>query len=197
MLIFKDKKSICKSPSPSEKEEKANLLNESSVLSTITTVNQPELKIKDSAESVSAAVPGIPVDFTGQYELYSSENFDEFLIELGLGYFKRLAATRASSVYFITRNEDKYTLKTVSTFGETMTTFKSGEPFIEDRLDGSRVTSTITVIGNKWIQKQVGGESGEVTIIREWIFPSSNQPEIEVTSFINGITTIRKYKKIG
>ncbi|KAF7495606.1 Fatty acid-binding protein [Sarcoptes scabiei] len=130
-------------------------------------------------------------DFVGEYELVSSENFDEFLTELGIGYFTRLAATQASSRYFITKENDTFTLKTVSTFGTTTITFKNGVPFDEDRLDGQTVKSTVQVVGNKWIQKQEG-EGADVSIIREF-----SPEQVKVTSIVNDVASIRIYKKVA
>lgn len=140
---------------------------------------------------VSGSSPqGTTMDFTGVYELTSSENFDEFLSEMGIGYFTRMAATRASSKYYITKDNDTYTLRTVSTFGESSITFKNGEHFREDRLDGENVDSVINIKDNKWVQKQTLGEQ-VVTIIREF-----TPEEIIVTSMINNVASVRKYKKI-
>lgn len=145
--------------------------------------------MNETVDNASETAATKVYDFTGQYELVSSENFDEFLTELGIGYFTRLAATRASSKYIITKDNDYYTLKTVSTFGESSITFKSGVSFKEDRMDGETVDSVINVKGNKWIQKQTG--AGEVTIIREF-----SPEEVVVTSIINEVASVRKYKKI-
>ena len=42
------------------------------------------------------------VDVTGRYRLYSSENFDQLLQTIGIGFLNRLAATRATPDYVIT-----------------------------------------------------------------------------------------------
>lgn len=182
MLIFKDDKSSCSSP-PLSSQELSNLLNETNNLNSTVVAS-------DSKES-NTIVEEPPFDFTGKYELYSSENFDEFLVELGIGYFTRLAATKASSEYIITKDKnDAYTLRTVSTFGESSITFKDGVEFSEDRLDGNTVRSVINIKGNKWVQKQFGEK--EVTIVREF-----GPKEIKVTSVVNGIASVRKYKKIN
>jgi len=170
--------------------EIASLLNDTANLSAATALKESILLTTNGSEKSPPIVP--PFDFTGRYELYDSENFDEFLTELGLGYFKRLAATRASSEYFITKSApDTWTLKTVSTFGESIVNFKDGVEFSEDRLDGITVRSIISVQGNKWVQKQFGDDIVEVAIVREFV-----PPGVKVTSVINGVVSIRRYKKI-
>ena len=177
VLIFKDDKSSCSSP-PLSGAELASLLNDT---------NTSASTVTGKGEETSAPPP---FDFTGKYELYSSENFDEFLDELGLGYFTRLAATKASSTYIITKSADNtYTLRTVSTFGESSISFKDGVEFSEDRLDGNTVRTVINIKGNKWVQKQFHDK--EVTIVREF---ANN--EVKVTSVVNNVASVRKYKKI-
>ena len=179
VLIFKDDKSACSSP-PLSNAELANLLNDTETSASIVTTGGGGVN----------TTPVPPVEFTGKYELYSSENFDEFLVELEIGYFTRLAATKASSEYIITKDGDNaYTLKTISTFGQSSISFKDGVEFSEDRLDGNTVRSVITIKGNKWIQKQYHDK--EVTIVREF-----SDKEVKVTSVVNGVASVRKYKKI-
>ncbi|KAH7645451.1 Fabp5p, variant 3 [Dermatophagoides farinae] len=179
ILIFKDDKSNCPKQKISSAEI-SNLLNDT--LSTAS--SEPAVNNKNPE-------PIKEYNFVGEYELVSSDNFDEFLSELGIGYFTRLAATAASSRYFITKDGDSYTLKTVSTFGNSAITFKDGVPFDEDRLDGQTVKSTMQIKGNKWIQKQEG-EGPDVHIIREF-----SPEQVKVTSIVNDVASVRIYKKIA
>mgnify|MGYP002714528681 FL=1 len=179
VLIFKDDKSNCPKQKISSAEI-SNLLNDT--LSTAS--SEPAVNNKNPE-------PIKEYNFVGEYELVSSDNFDEFLSELGIGYFTRLAATAASSRYFITKDGDSYTLKTVSTFGNSAITFKDGVPFDEDRLDGQTVKSTMQIKGNKWIQKQEG-EGPDVHIIREF-----SPEQVKVTSIVNDVASVRIYKKIA
>ncbi|XP_075677376.1 fatty acid-binding protein-like [Dermatophagoides pteronyssinus] len=185
VLIFKDDKSNCPKPKLSS-AELSNLLEENVINDTLTvSSSEPIGNNKNPSEPVK------DYNFVGEYELVSSDNFDEFLTELGIGYFTRLAATAASSRYYITKDGDSYTLKTVSTFGNSAITFKDSVPFDEDRLDGQTVKSTIQIKGNKWIQKQEG-DGPDVHIIREF-----SPEQIKVTSIVNDVASIRIYKKVA
>ena len=137
------------------------------------------------------AVVCAETDFTGRYKLTTSENYNEFLKELGLGYFKRLAATAASSEYVITYDKENktYTMKTIATFGDSNITFKDGETFTENRSDGETVQTTINIVGNKWDQLQKGTK--DVRIVREFM----DDGKIIVTTTVNGVTAVRKKKK--
>lgn len=127
--------------------------------------------------------------FVGTYALESSENFDAFLKELGVGWMTRTVAKRTKSKYEITRNGDVYTLKTISSFKTSEISFAFGEMFEEDRLDGVKVKTKITLNGNKWIQKQFGDK--EVTLVREFIGDI-----IKLTCVVNDVTAVRIYKRV-
>lgn len=184
MLIIKENKSSsCPPPPLLTSVQLSNLLNDTE------SAASKSIGVVGSSEDSSAVIP--PFEFTGKYVLISSENFDEFLVEVGIGYFTRLAATRASSEYLITKiADDEYKLKSISTFGENSITFKDGVEFEEDRLDGNRVRTVINIKGNKWIQKQYHDK--DVTIVREF-----NAEGIVVTSVVNNVVCIRKYEKIS
>lgn len=183
VLIFKGDKPNC----PKSKADTAKLLNDTNALLSAMN-NDTEATVVNSSSNVD--VEEKPYDFTGEYVLDSSDNFDEFLTELGIGYFTRLAATAASSRYYITKDGDQYTLKTVSTFGTQVITFKNMVPFDEERLDGQTVKTTILVKGNKWIQTQKG-DGPDVNIIREF-----SPDQVKVTSVVNDVASVRIYKKV-
>ena len=139
-----------------------------------------------------ASVSADDVDFSGRYKMTQSDsdNYNELLKELGIGYFKRLAAKASSSEYVISQDKaaGTYTFQTITTFADKSVTFKSGESFHEDRADGNNVKSTITVSGNKWTQIQEGNP--EVRIER--VFDGK---VITVTTRCNAVTVVRKYEK--
>lgn len=62
----------------------------------------------------------------------------------------------------ITMNGDTMTLKTKTTFKNSEISFKLGEEFEEDRLDGAKVKSTMELDGNKLVQKQMGDKPCEI-----------------------------------
>lgn len=129
-------------------------------------------------------------DFTGHYRMYSSSNFDEFLKVLGIGYFQRLAASKTTPDYLITKKGDTYTLRTKTALSDNSITFQDGVEFNEDRLDGAKLRTVINIEGQKWTQKQFG-QKPEVTIVREW-----KDNDIITTSVAGGVTSVRKYKKV-
>ena len=122
--------------------------------------------------------------------MYSTQNFDEFLKTIGIGYFQRLAATKVTPEYTITKkDDDSYTLRTKTPLSDSSITFQDGVEFKQDRIDGVRLRSVINIDGNKWTQTQYGNP--EVTIVREWI-----DNEIITTTSAKNVVSVRKYKKI-
>jgi len=128
-------------------------------------------------------------DFTGRFKLTSSDKFDEFLKELGVGFMLRnLAKTSTPTVEF-TKSGDEYTMKTLTTFKNSEIKFKLGEEFEENRLDGKLVKSKMVADGNKLIQTQYGDK--EVSIVREF-----NGDELKVTASVGNVSSLRVYNRL-
>lgn len=82
---------------------------------------------------------------------------------------------------------DKYKLITESTFTNTEITFKLGEEFDEETVDGRKVKSVMTLDGNKLTQKQ--GGTPPSTIIREF---SDNEMVAKLSVY--DVVATRKYR---
>jgi fatty acid-binding protein 3 len=127
-------------------------------------------------------------DFTGKYKLTNSENFDEFLKELGVNFVLRNLAKTSTPVVEITKDDDTYSLKTTTAIKNSEIKFKLGEEFEEARMDGKNVKTKIVADGNKLIQTQFGDK--EVTIIREF-----TPTELIATCKVGDVTSVRTYKR--
>jgi len=133
----------------------------------------------------------VPSSFFGRYKLSTSENFDGFLREIGVGLMKRkLANNSYPTVEFNKDENDNFIFKSHTIIKSSETRFRLGEEFDEDRLDGKRVKSLVVAEGNKFIQTQRDGEQ-EIKYIREF-----GNDEIRVTSIVNNVTCLRIYKRI-
>lgn len=66
----------------------------------------------------------------------------------------------------LVKNGDTYTFNTTSTLKSSTFSFKLGEEFDEETLDGRKVKSTCTLAGNVLTQVQTGDKPS--TIIREF-----------------------------
>ena len=80
------------------------------------------------------------VQIAGKYVLESSENFDAFLCEIGVGFIVRnLAKTSKPEIQIEIRPDGTYVIKTVAILKTTTIEFKLGEEFQETRMDGKTV----------------------------------------------------------
>merc|ERR1711928_39771 len=109
----------------------------------------------------------IMADFLNKkYKLTSSEYFDEYMTELKIGFMTRKLGNSSTPVVEVTLNGDEYTLTTSSLLKTTTIKFKLGEEFEEERADGVKVKSTITLDGNKMTHVMKG--EPETCIVREF-----------------------------
>merc|ERR1712116_53925 len=108
----------------------------------------------------------IMADFLNKkYKLTSSENFDEYMTELKIGFMTRKLGNSSTPVVEVTLNGDEYTLTTSSLLK----------------------TSTITLEGNKMTHVMKG--EPETTIIREF-----NGNEMKAVLTVNSVICTRVYK---
>lgn len=123
-----------------------------------------------------------------KYKNYQSENFDEFMKELGVGFFTRTVGNSVSpTVELIKNNDNSYTLRTTSTFKNSDINFQLGKEFDEETLDGRNVKSVMTLEGNKLTHKS--GGTPPSTIVREF-----NENEMVATMTVNNVVCTRKYR---
>ncbi|CAG4932314.1 unnamed protein product [Colias eurytheme] len=107
-----------------------------------------------------------------EYVLVSTENFEDYLIFLGIGYLARKAALGLKPSQVLSKDSDgNYKLYFNSLLVNTTTTFVPGEEFDEVKPDGVKVRAIITLEGNKLIhiQREANGRTSKH--IREY-FPN-------------------------
>ncbi|TRZ14372.1 hypothetical protein HGM15179_012740 [Zosterops borbonicus] len=102
--------------------------------------------------------------FVGTWKLLSSENFEDYMKELGVGFATRKMAGVAKPNVTISINGDVITIKTESTFKNTEVSFKLGEEFDETTADDRKTKNVITL--DNGVLKQVQKWDGKETIIK-------------------------------
>ncbi|XP_004077963.1 cellular retinoic acid-binding protein 2 [Oryzias latipes] len=82
-------------------------------------------------------------DFSGTWEMKSSENFEELLKALGVNIMLRMIAVKAASkpLVEITQDGETLSIKTSTTVRTTHITFTVGQEFNETTVDGRPCTS--------------------------------------------------------
>uniref|UniRef100_A0A6P4G0U4 Fatty acid-binding protein, muscle n=1 Tax=Drosophila rhopaloa TaxID=1041015 RepID=A0A6P4G0U4_DRORH len=107
----------------------------------------------------------------------------------GVGLVTRKMGNSLSPTVEVTLEGDTYTLTTTSTFKTSAISFKLGQEFDEETLDGRNVKSIITLDGNKLTQEQKGDKP--TTIVREF-----NDGELITTLTIGSVKCVRVYKAV-
>uniref|UniRef100_A0A8C2MQR3 Fatty acid binding protein 9, testis n=1 Tax=Cricetulus griseus TaxID=10029 RepID=A0A8C2MQR3_CRIGR len=77
--------------------------------------------------------------FLGTWKLVSSENFEDYMKELGVDFAARDAAGSVKPSVNISLNGEKVNIQTESSFMNTVISFKLGEEFDETTADNRQV----------------------------------------------------------
>ncbi|CAI5779323.1 acid-binding, adipocyte-like [Podarcis lilfordi] len=104
--------------------------------------------------------------FLGTWKLVSTEKFDDYMKELGVGFPTRKVAGIAKPNVIISCNGDVITIKTESSLKNTEISFKLGEPFDETTADDRKVKSIVTLDNGSLNQLQKW-DGKETTIKRK------------------------------
>uniref|UniRef100_A0A8C5TKH0 Peripheral myelin protein 2 n=1 Tax=Malurus cyaneus samueli TaxID=2593467 RepID=A0A8C5TKH0_9PASS len=92
--------------------------------------------------------------FVGTWKLISSENFDDYMKELGVGLATRKLGGLARPDVIISMKGDIVTIRTESTFKNSTISFKLGQQFDETTADDRKVKSVVTLEKGSLVQVQ-------------------------------------------
>uniref|UniRef100_A0A8B9Y3H1 Cytosolic fatty-acid binding proteins domain-containing protein n=1 Tax=Bos mutus grunniens TaxID=30521 RepID=A0A8B9Y3H1_BOSMU len=101
-----------------------------------------------------APLKGRYLDSEGTWKLVSSENFDDYMKEVGVGFATRKVAGMAKPTLIISLNGDVVTIKSESTFKNTEISFKLGQEFDEVTPDDRKVKSIVNLDEGALVQVQ-------------------------------------------
>lgn len=101
----------------------------------------------------------------GEWKMISSENFEEVMKKLGVGYLTRKIGSTTKPNVRLEKNGDELTMTTISALKTHAIKFKIGEEFDEETIDGRKVRTTFTVDGNKLVQNQKDSSGSVVCVI--------------------------------
>ncbi|XP_068956283.1 fatty acid-binding protein 9-like [Petaurus breviceps papuanus] len=128
--------------------------------------------------------------FLGTWKLVSSENFDEYMKELGVNFATRNIGGLAKPSVTISAKGQVMTIKTESTLKTTEISFKLGEEFDEVTADNRKVKSIITLENGSLIQVQKW--FGKETTIKRQIADG----KMVVVCTMNNVVSTRIYEKV-
>ncbi|XP_028841131.1 fatty acid binding protein 4b [Denticeps clupeoides] len=104
--------------------------------------------------------------FVGTWKITSSENFDEYMKAIGVGFATRQVGNVAKPTLIISVDaQGLITMKSQSTFKNTEISFKLNEEFEELTADERKTKTIVTLEDGKLLQKQTW-DGKETTIER-------------------------------
>ncbi|NXF86266.1 MYP2 protein, partial [Eubucco bourcierii] len=128
--------------------------------------------------------------FVGTWKLISSENFDDYMKELGVGLATRKLAGLSKPDVIISMKGDIVTVRTESTFKNTMISFKLGQQFDETTPDDRKVKSVVTL--EKGALVQVQKWNGKETTIKRRLVDG----KMVVECAMKGVVCTRVYERV-
>ncbi|KAM6456650.1 fatty acid-binding protein 5-like [Liasis olivaceus] len=130
--------------------------------------------------------------FIGKWRLISSEGFEDYMKELGVGMAMRKMGNMAKPDVIISKNDDgQVTFKTESTFKTSEFTCKLGEKFDENTVDGRKTQTLITLDDNSVLIQLQKWDGKETTITRK-----IEVGKMIVECVMNGVKCTRVYQKV-
>ncbi|KAM3870894.1 fatty acid binding protein 7, brain, a isoform 2-T2 [Diretmus argenteus] len=127
--------------------------------------------------------------FCATWKLVDSQNFDDYMKQLGVGFATRQAGNVTKPTVVISQQGDKLVVKTLSTFKNTEIVAKLGEEFDETTADERNVKSTFSMEGANLVhvQKWDGKETKFVREIKDG--------KLVMTLTFEGVVAVRTYEK--
>ncbi|XP_074841817.1 myelin P2 protein-like [Carettochelys insculpta] len=135
--------------------------------------------------------PTSPELFLGTWQLISSENFEEYMKELGVGFAQRKMGSLAKPKMIISMSRDVMTIKTDSAFKVTEISFKLGQEFEEITMDNRKTKSIVTVDNDSMTHVQTW-DGKKSTMKRKLV---DGKMVLEYT--MNDVTCTRVYERVG
>ncbi|XP_060631517.2 fatty acid-binding protein 5-like [Anolis sagrei] len=129
--------------------------------------------------------------FLGRWRLANSEGFDEYMKMLGVSMPMRKLGAMAKPDVIISKDGDKFTVKTESTFKTSEFSFILGETFDEDTIDGRKTQTLITLDDNNVLTQKQEWDGKETTITRK-----IEDGKLVVECVMNGVKCTRVYQKV-
>uniref|UniRef100_A0A673C9B1 Cellular retinoic acid-binding protein 1 n=1 Tax=Sphaeramia orbicularis TaxID=375764 RepID=A0A673C9B1_9TELE len=141
--------------------------------------------------------------FCATWKLVDSENFDDYMKALGVGFATRQVGNVAKPTVIISQSGDKVVIRTESTFKNTEISFKLGEEFDETTADDRNCKSTVSMEGDKLVHVQKWDDK-ETKFVREIkdgkmvMFPCSDTCDsLYVPSKHNKSTNVLEFEDIA
>ncbi|KAI9536588.1 hypothetical protein NQZ68_032383 [Dissostichus eleginoides] len=128
--------------------------------------------------------------FVGTWTLLSSENFDEYMKAIGVGFATRQMGNMAKPNLVISVDDaGMVSMKSETTFKTTEIKFKLNEEFDETTADGRKTKTLITCENGKLVQQQTW-EDKKTTLERE-----IQDGKLTAKCVMDDVVAVRTYEK--
>ena len=141
-------------------------------------------------------------EYCGKYQMTDSENFDDFMAALGIGYLTRKLGNASKPLITISEVDatasgssptKRYSLKQESLVKTTTIEFALGEQIEETTADGRKCKTTFKYVKpGLWMQEMLGTNGGKDSVCLREFFKAG----MKVTCTVDNITTVRNYKRV-
>ncbi|KAJ6663982.1 hypothetical protein lerEdw1_008936 [Lerista edwardsae] len=128
--------------------------------------------------------------FLGRWSLLSSDGFEDYMKEIGVGMAMRKLGSMAKPDVIVSQDGDKITVKTESTFKTSEFSFILNESFDEDTIDGRKTKTLITLNDDNELIQHQQWDGKETTITRKIV-----DGKLIVECDMNGVKCTRVYQK--
>ncbi|XP_020042468.1 fatty acid-binding protein, brain [Castor canadensis] len=127
--------------------------------------------------------------FCATWKLTDSQNFDDYMKALGVGFATRQVGNVTKPTVIISQEGEKVVVKTQCTFKNTEISFRLGEEFDETSIDDRNCKSVISLDGDKLIHVQKW-DGKETNLVRE-----IKDGKMIVTLTFDDVVAVRCYEK--
>ncbi|XP_019964306.1 fatty acid binding protein 4b [Paralichthys olivaceus] len=128
--------------------------------------------------------------FVGTWTLSSSENFDDYMKAIGVGFATRQMGNMVKPNLVISVDAGVVSMKSESTFKTTEIKFKIDEEFDETTADGRQTKTTISFDNGKLVQKQTW--DGKTTTLEREI----QDGKLTAKCIMEDVVAVRTYEKV-
>ncbi|XP_071772000.1 fatty acid binding protein 4b [Centroberyx gerrardi] len=128
--------------------------------------------------------------FVGTWKMTASDNFDEYMKAIGVGFATRQMGNMAKpNLLFSVDDAGVVSMKSQSTFKTTEIQFKLNEEFDETTADDRKTKTVITVENGKLVQKQTW--DGKTTTLEREI----QDGKLIAKCVMDDVVAVRTYEK--
>ncbi|KAL7875304.1 hypothetical protein SRHO_G00062740 [Serrasalmus rhombeus] len=128
--------------------------------------------------------------FMGTWKLTSSDNFDEYMKAVGIGFASRQIANMAKpSLLFSVDDQGVFSMKSMTTFKTVEIKFKLDEEFDEITADDRQAKTVMSLVDGKLVQTQ-SWEGKSTTLERE-----VQDGKLMVKCVMDDVVSVRTYER--